>query len=262
MIDIVFQGIMVPFIGTALGASCVFFMKKAMNSAVQSALTGFAAGVMIAASVWSLLFPAMEQAGDLGRWSFLPAVIGFWAGISCLLLLNQLILRLHLHINGGEVRGIKSGMQKTTMLAFAVALHNIPDGMAVGVVYAGWLTGNAQITMMEAFVLSIGIAAGNLPEGAIVSMPLCAAGIKKPKAFFYGVLSGIVEPIAAVLTILAAEAVVPILPYLLGFAAGGMLYVTAGELIPEMSEGDGPSLGTVMFAAGFSMMMVLDAALG
>lgn len=256
----VFQGVLIPFIGTLLGAACVFFMKKTMHIQLQRALTGFAAGVMVAASIWSLLIPAMEQAHTMGEWSFLPAVVGFWIGILFLLALDHIIP--HLHMNSNQVEGPKSKLQKTTMLVLAVTLHNIPEGMAVGVVYAGWISGNTQITMMGALTLSIGIAIQNMPEGAIISMPLRSEGIKKSKAFLYGTLSGIVEPVAALITILAAGLIVPALPYLLSFAAGAMMYVVVEELIPEMSEGEHSNIGTILFAIGFTLMMALDVALG
>ncbi|BAK98691.1 putative zinc transporter [Oscillibacter valericigenes Sjm18-20] len=255
-----FWGILIPFLGTTVGAGCVFFMKKSMGDGIQRALTGFAAGVMVAASVWSLLIPAIDQSAALGKWSFVPAAVGFWIGVLFLLLLDHLIP--HLHRNSEKAEGPHSRLQKTTMLVLAVTLHNIPEGMAVGVVYAGYLSGSAQITAAAALALSLGIAIQNFPEGAIISMPLRAEGMRKPKAFAGGVLSGIVEPIGAVLTILAAELVVPALPYLLSFAAGAMLYVVVEELIPEMSEGRHSDIGTVFFAVGFSVMMVLDVALG
>lgn len=255
-----FFGILIPFLGTALGAACVFFMKKTMSDMVQRALTGFAAGVMTAASVWSLLIPAIEQSEGMGKWSFIPAAAGFWIGILFLLILDHVIP--HLHRNSETAEGPQSRLQKTTMLVLAVTLHNIPEGMAVGVVYAGYLMGNTQITVMGALALSIGIAIQNFPEGAIISMPLGAEGVKKPKAFLYGVLSGIVEPVGAVLTILAAGLIVPALPYLLSFAAGAMIYVVVEELIPEMSQGKHSNMGTVFYAVGFSVMMMLDVALG
>lgn len=255
-----FWGILIPFLGTTVGAGCVFFMKKSMGDGIQRALTGFAAGVMVAASVWSLLIPAIDQSATLGKWSFVPAAVGFWIGVLFLLLLDHVIP--HLHRNSEKAEGPRSRLQKTTMLVLAVTLHNIPEGMAVGVVYAGYLSGSAQITAAAALALSLGIAIQNFPEGAIISMPLRAEGMRKPKAFAGGVLSGVVEPIGAVLTILAAELVVPALPYLLSFAAGAMLYVVVEELIPEMSEGRHSNIGTVFFAVGFSVMMVLDVALG
>ena len=254
------QGLLIPFAGTTLGAACVFFMRNNLGEMVQRALTGFAAGVMVAASIWSLLLPAMEQAADMGRWSFVPAVVGFWLGIFFLLGLDRLIP--HLHRGSAEAEGIKSSLGKTTMLTLAVALHNIPEGMAVGAVYAGWLYGDSGITLAGALALSLGIAIQNFPEGAIISMPLRAEGMKKGSAFAGGVLSGIVEPIGAVLTIMAARLIVPALPYLLSFAAGAMLYVVVEELVPEMSQGEHSNLGTVFFAVGFSVMMVLDVALG
>ena len=260
MIQDAFWGILIPFLGTSLGAGCVFFLKKSLSDGIQRALTGFAAGVMVAASVWSLLIPAMEQAADLGRLAFFPAAAGFWLGILFLLLLDHLIP--HLHQNSLQAEGPKSQLQRTTMMVLAVTLHNIPEGMAVGVVYAGYLAGTAQITAAGALALSLGIAIQNFPEGAIISMPLRAEGMKKGRAFWGGVLSGIVEPIGAVLTILAAGIVVPALPYLLSFAAGAMLYVVVEELIPEMSQGQHSNVGTVFFAVGFSVMMVLDVALG
>ena len=260
MIQDAFWGILIPFLGTSLGAGCVFFLKNSLRDGIQRALTGFAAGVMVAASVWSLLIPAMEQAANLGRLAFFPAAAGFWLGILFLLLLDHLIP--HLHQNSLQAEGPKSQLQRTTMMVLAVTLHNIPEGMAVGVVYAGYHAGTAQITAAGALALSLGIAIQNFPEGAIISMPLRAEGMKKGRAFWGGVLSGIVEPIGAVLTILAAGIVVPALPYLLSFAAGAMLYVVVEELIPEMSQGQHSNVGTVFFAVGFSVMMVLDVALG
>ncbi len=256
----VFYGILLPFLGTSLGAACVFFMKKSLSDRVQRALTGFAAGVMVAASVWSLLIPAIEQSSTLGQAAFLPAVIGFWAGVLFLLALDHIIP--HLHAKSGQTEGPKSRLQRTTMMILAVTLHNIPEGMAVGVVCAGFLSGSAQITAAGALTLSLGIAIQNFPEGAIISMPLRAEGMGKGRAFLGGVLSGVVEPIGAILTVLAAQLVVPALPYLLSFAAGAMLYVVVEELIPEMSQGSHSNLGTIFFAVGFSVMMILDVALG
>lgn len=256
----VLKGIMIPFIGTTLGAACVFLMKKSMNRMLQRALTGFAAGVMVAASIWSLLIPAIDQSEALGRWSFLPAVVGFWLGVLFLLALDHLIP--HLHMASNKAEGPKSNLTNTTMLVLAVVLHNIPEGMAVGAVFAGVIAGNSEVTMMGAITLAIGIAIQNFPEGAIISMPLRSAGEKKGKAFAYGVVSGIVEPIAALITILAAGFIVPALPYLLSFAAGAMMYVVVEELIPEMSEGEHSNIGTVVFALGFTIMMTLDVALG
>lgn len=256
----VVQGILIPFLGTTLGAACALFLKNNLPTSVQRILTGFAAGIMTAASVWSLLIPALEQESDRGRLAFLPAAIGFLVGIAFLLLLDRLIP--HLHMNSKEAEGIPARLKKTTMLVFAVTLHNIPEGMAVGVVYAGYRMGNAQITAMGALALSLGIALQNFPEGAIISMPLRGEGMSRMRAFSAGVASGVVEPIGAILTILAASLIVPLLPYLLSFAAGAMLYVVVEELIPEMSAGDHSNIGTMFFAAGFSLMMVLDVALG
>lgn len=256
----VLRGVMIPFLGTALGAACVLFMKEKLNVTVQRALTGFAAGVMVAASVWSLLIPAMEQADSMGKWAFVPAVTGVWLGMLFLLLLDRIIP--HLHQGSDEPEGPKSALKKTTMLVLAVTLHNIPEGMAVGVLFAGWMAGNNTITMAGALALSIGIAIQNFPEGAIISMPLRAEGVSKQKAFLYGALSGIVEPAASILTICGASLVIPILPYLLSFAAGAMLYVVVEELIPEMSVGHHSNLGTIFFALGFTVMLALDVALG
>ena len=255
-----FFGILIPFLGTTLGAACVFFMKKSLSDLVRRSLAGFAAGVMVAASIWSLLIPAIEQSEDMGKLSFLPAFIGFWVGVLFLLLLDRLIP--HLHVGSEQAEGPKSKLGRTTMMVLAVTLHNIPEGMAVGVVYAGFLSGNTQITAASALALSLGIAIQNFPEGAIISMPLRAEGKRKDRAFLGGVLSGVVEPIGAVLTLLAAQFVIPALPYLLSFAAGAMLYVVVEELIPEMSQGRHSNLGTVFFAVGFSVMMTLDVALG
>jgi len=255
-----FYGILIPFLGTSLGAACVLFMKKTLHDTIQRILTGFAAGVMVAASVWSLLIPSIEQSSAMGKWAFVPAVVGFLVGMLFLLLLDSIIPHLHQHSQKAE--GVKSNLKRTTMMVLAVTLHNIPEGMAVGVVYAGYLSGNADITAAGALALSLGIAIQNFPEGMIISMPLRAEGMKKGKAFLYGVLSGAVEPVGAVLTILAAGLIVPALPYLLSFAAGAMLYVVVEELIPEMSEGRHSNIGTISFAVGFSVMMILDVALG
>ena len=255
-----FYGVLIPFLGTALGAACVFCMKTSLSDRMQRMLTGFASGVMVAASIWSLLIPSIQQSAGMGALAFLPAFIGFWIGILFLLALDHLIP--HLHARSDQPEGPRRQLQKTTMMVLAVTLHNIPEGMAVGVVYAGFLSGNAQITAAGALALSLGIAIQNFPEGAIISMPLRAEGMKKGRAFLGGVLSGIVEPIGAALTILAAQAILPALPYLLSFAAGAMLYVVVEELIPEMSQGAHSNIGTVFFAVGFSVMMVLDVALG
>lgn len=256
----VMKGLFLPFLGTTLGAACVFFLKKSLNPSVQRALMGFAAGVMVAASIWSLLIPAIDQSEHMGKLSFLPAAVGFIGGIIFLLVLDHLIP--HLHVNSDKAEGPKNRLQKTTMLVLAVTLHNIPEGMAIGVVYAGVISGNTGISAMGALVLAIGIAIQNFPEGAIISTPLVGEGVGKPKAFLYGMLSGIVEPIAAIVTIFAANLVVPLLPYLLSFAAGAMIYVVVEELIPGMSEGDHSNIGTIVFSIGFTLMMVLDVALG
>lgn len=256
----VVQGVLIPFFGTSLGSACVLLMKNTLNLKVQRSLTGFAAGVMGAAAVWSLLIPAIEQTEFMGKWSFVPAVIGFWIGIVFLLILDHVIP--HLHQGSDEPEGPKTTLKKTTMLVLAVTLHNIPEGMAVGVVFAGLIAGSGTITMTGALVLSIGIAIQNFPEGAVISMPLRAEGINKGKAFLYGILSGAVEPIAAVITIWASGFVIPALPYLLSFAAGAMIYVIVEELIPEMSTGQHSDLGTIFFSVGFTLMMALDVALG
>ncbi len=254
------QGTLIPFVGTTLGAACVFFVRKSLNTLLQRALTGFAAGVMVAASVWSLLIPSMEQAAEMGTWSFVPAAVGFWLGILFLLILDRIIP--HLHMNCEEAEGPSCKLPKTIMLVLAVALHNIPEGMAVGVVYAGLAVGDSPVSAMAALALAIGIAIQNFPEGAIISMPLYAEGNSRKKAFLYGMLSGVVEPVSALLTILAAGLVLPVLPYLLSFAAGAMMYVVVEELIPEMSEGKHYNIGTILFAVGFTMMMILDVVLG
>lgn len=253
-------GILIPLAGTTLGAACVFFMRKEMSLPVQRALSGFAGGVMVAASVWSLLMPALEMAGGMGVWSFVPAAGGFWIGVLFLLGLDHAIPHLHRYCDQAE--GPKSRLQRTTMLVLAVTLHNIPEGMAVGVVYAGRLAGDAQITMAGALALSLGIAIQNFPEGAIISMPLKSEGMGTGKAFLLSALSGVVEPLGALLTILAASLVVPALPWFLSFAAGAMVYVVVEELIPEMAQGEHSNLGTVFFSIGFTVMMVLDVALG
>lgn len=255
----VLQGILIPFLGTSLGAAMVFFMRNKISFGVQKILTGFAAGVMVAASFWSLLLPAIDSSGQLGKLAFLPAAVGFAVGVGFLLLLDE--ITPHMHFNNDE-EGVESKLKRTTKLILAVTLHNIPEGMAVGVVYAGWMAGGAGVSRAAALTLALGIAIQNFPEGAVVSMPLRAEGMSKWKTFIYGVLSGIVEPIASIFTILAASMVVPVLPYFLAFAAGAMMYVVVEELIPEMSEGEHSNKGTISFAAGFILMMILDVALG
>ena len=260
MIEVITGGIAIPFLGTSLGAACVFFMKRDLTRGVQRALTGFAAGVMVAASFFSLLIPALEQSADLGRWSFVPSGVGFAVGILFLLLLDRVIP--HLHANADRAEGPRCRAKKTTMMVLAVTLHNIPEGMAVGVVLAGLLSGLPEISAGGALALSIGIAIQNFPEGAIISLPLRGEGKTKGRSFLYGTLSGAVEPIGAALTILFAGLFVPALPYLLSFAAGAMLYVVVEELIPEMSEGEHSNVGVLSFAVGFLLMMALDVALG
>ena len=256
----VWQGILIPFLGTVIGSGCVFFLKGKMHRQVQRALTGFAAGVMVAASVWSLLIPAMDQAEHMGKFAFLPAFVGLWLGVLFLLALDKLIPHMHMHSDCPE--GRSCGLGKSTMLVFAVALHNLPEGMAVGVLLAGLVSGNGSISPAAVLALAIGIAIQNVPEGAIISMPLKSNGMGSGKAFALGAASGAVEPLGAVLTLLLAGVLTPVLPYVLAFAAGAMLYVVVEELIPEMSEGDHSNIGTVFFTVGFSVMMVLDVALG
>ena len=253
-------GLLIPFIGTTAGAFCVFFLQKDLRVGVQRALTGFAAGVMVAASIWSLIVPAIDQSEALGRFAFLPAFIGFWVRILFLLLLDHIIPHLHRGID--QTEGPKSSLSRTIMMVLAVTLHNIPEGMAVGVVYAGLVNGSGMITAGGAMALALGIAIQNFPEGAIISMPLYAEGKSKQKSFWLGTLSGAVEPVFGALTVVIAGLVVPAMPYLLSFAAGAMLYVVVEELIPEMSAGEHSNIGVVSFAVGFSLMMALDVALG
>ncbi len=253
-------GIAIPFIGTSAGAACVFLMRKELSRTIQRALTGFAGGVMVAASIWSLIIPAIEQSEHMGKFSFLPATIGFWCGILFLLFLDHVIP--HMHMNADESEGPKVQLTNTTMMVLAVTLHNIPEGMAVGIVYAGYLTGQGNISAGAAFALALGIAIQNFPEGAIISMPLHAQGKSKLRSFRDGVLSGAVEPVGAVITILMASVIAVAMPYLLSFAAGAMMYVVVEELIPEMSEGEHSNIGVVFFSVGFTVMMALDVALG
>ena len=257
----IFLGVMIPFVGTMLGAACVFLLKNEIRPLVQKILLGFASGVMVAAAVWSLLIPAMEMSEPMGKLAFVPAAVGFLIGIAFLLLLD--IVVPHLHMDHDDPEGPKKGWSRSIMLVLAVTLHNIPEGMAVGVVFAGMLMDSAEITLAGAFALSIGIAIQNFPEGAIISMPLKSDdGMGRGKAFLYGAASGFVEPVAAGVTILLSEIMTPILPYLLAFAAGAMLYVVVEELIPEASEEEHSNIGTVGFAVGFVLMMILDVALG
>lgn len=255
-----FIGLLIPFLGTTLGSAMVFFMKNKIKPKVEKALLGFASGVMIAASVWSLLIPSLEMAEQQNIIKWVPATIGFLLGILFLLILDSIIP--HLHLNSDTPEGVQSKLKKTTMLVLAVTLHNIPEGMAVGVAFAGVLVGNTGLTLAGAFALAIGIAIQNFPEGAIISMPLKSEGVSKTKAFIYGTLSGIVEPIGAIITILLTKLVVPILPYLLSFAAGAMIYVVVEELIPESQSGEHSNIGTLGVAVGFVIMMILDIALG
>lgn len=253
-------GLLIPFVGTALGAAMVFFMKNKMNAKIEKLLLGFAAGVMIAASVWSLLIPSIEMSVEQGKIAWIPASVGFLFGILFLFILDSLIP--HIHLKSDKPEGIKAKLKKTTMMVFAVTLHNIPEGMAVGVIFAGALAGNTGITMAGAYALAIGIAIQNFPEGAIISMPLKSEGMSKGKAFACGVLSGIVEPIGAVITILLTSTITNILPYLLSFAAGAMIYVVVEELVPESQAGEHSNIGTIGVAIGFVLMMILDVALG
>lgn len=253
------EGLLIPLLGTSLGACCVLFMKKSLHPTVKRSLVAFAAGVMVAASIWSLLVPAMEQSKDMGKWGFVPAVVGFSIGMLFLLFLDKITPHMHMDKTS---EGPKSRFKKTTMLVLAVVLHNIPEGMTLGVLYAAFVQGQAGITASAALALSIGIAIQNFPEGAIISMPLAAEGMKKGKACWYGIFSGIVEPIAGLITVLLSAFIVPALPYLLSFAAGAMIYVVIEELIPEMSEGEHRNAVTIFFMIGFCLMMALDVALG
>lgn len=255
-------GLAIPLAGTTAGAAMVFLMRSRLNHAVDRALTGFAAGVMVAASVWSLIVPAIEESSAMGRLAWVPAFVGFWLGILFLLLLDSLLPHLHLGEKDTRPEGLRSNLQRKTLMLLAVTIHNIPEGMAVGVVYAGLLSGGTGLTAAGALALSVGIAIQNFPEGAIISMPLRAEGSSRTRAFLGGFLSGVVEPVGAVLTILAARQLVPLMPYLLSFAAGAMVYVVVEELIPEMSEGEHSNVGVLAFALGFTLMMALDVGLG
>ena len=253
-------GLAIPFLGTMLGSAMVFFMKNKMNAKLEKLLLGFASGVMIAASIWSLLIPSLDMAKEQKVAEWIPASIGFLLGIVFLLVLDS--VSPHLHLNSKKPEGLKAKLQKVTMMVLAVTLHNIPEGMAVGVVFAGTIAQNSGITLAGAMALAIGIAIQNFPEGAIISMPLRAEGVSKSKAFFYGALSGIVEPIGALLIIFLANIFFPVLPYLLSFAAGAMVYVVIEELIPEAHEGEHSNINTIGFAIGFVIMMILDITLG
>ena len=254
-------GILIPLLGTTLGAACVFFIKKELNQLVSKCLLGFASGVMIAASVWSLIIPAIDMCSNMNKLAFLPAAIGVLVGIIFMLILDKLIP--HIHLDNDKPEGMKSErLRKTTMLVLAVVLHNIPEGMAVGIVFAGAMNTGEAITIAGAFALSIGIAIQNFPEGAIISLPLKSEGVSKGKSFLYGFASGIVEPIGALLTIIFSKALTPMMPYFLSFAAGAMIYVVVEELIPEASKGEHSNISTIGFAIGFVVMMILDVALG
>ena len=259
MIASIAQGLLIPFAGTSLGSACVFFLRKTLNKQIQRALTGFAAGVMVAASIWSLLLPAIEQSESMGKLSFIPAVVGFWIGIFFLLFLDH--VTPHLHLNSKESEGPKKNLSRTTKMLLAVTIHNIPEGMAVGVVYAGWISGDSNITLMSALILSLGIAIQNFPEGAAVSLPLRSEGLSRTKSFLYGQASGLVEPIAGVIGVIAALAVRSILPFLLSFSAGAMIAVVGAELLPEASI-QNKKLTTLGLILGFIVMMILDVALG
>ena len=256
----IMRGLLIPLAGTSAGSALVFFLKDKLSRNTERVMNGFASGVMIAASIWSLLLPAMEQSSTSGAMRFIPAVLGYWAGIMFLLVLDHVVPHLHLHADRPE--GKSGHYSRTMLMLMAVTIHNIPEGMAVGVLYAGLNQGNKGITSMAALALAVGIAIQNVPEGAIISMPLHSEGVPKPKSFWYGVISGAVEPVAGFITILLADAIVPVMPYLLSFAAGAMMYVVVEELIPEMSSGEHSNLGTIAFAVGFTLMMVLDIALG
>lgn len=256
----IFIGLMIPFIGTALGSACVFFMKNELRPLVQKLFLGFASGVMVAASVWSLLIPAMDMSGKMGKFAFVPAAVGFLLGIAFLLFMDKSVP--HQHLDCEEHEGPACALKKNTMLVLAVTLHNIPEGLSAGAVFAGAVTGNQMVTLAGAFALSIGIAIQNFPEGAIISMPLRGAGVSRRKAFLYGAASGAVEPVAGAVTLLLAEHITAVLPYLLSFAAGAMIYVVVEELIPEASEGEHSNAATIAFGAGFVLMMILDVALG
>ena len=259
MTEIIFS-ILIPFLGTVLGASCVFFVKGELKPSVQKAFSGFAAGVMIAAAIWSLIIPSFEASADMGKLSFIPVVVGLWAGFMFLMLLDKVVP--HLHIDSNEVEGPRCNLKKSTMTSLAVALHNLPEGMAVGVVLASATSSSSTVSITMAIALAIGIAIQNFPEGAIISLPLANCGIKKRKTFILGALSGAVEPLGAVVTLLLAGILAPTLPYFLTFAAGAMIYVVVEELIPEMSEGKHSHVGTIFFAIGFTLMMILDVILG
>ncbi|MBQ8293368.1 MAG: ZIP family metal transporter [Bacilli bacterium] len=259
MFETIFS-VIIPFIGTVLGAATVFFVRKRLSDNVQRAFSGFAAGVMVAAAIWSLILPSFDASADMGKLSFIPVIIGLWLGFLFLMILDKVVP--HVHIDSDETEGPKCNFKKSTMTALAVALHNLPEGMAVGIVLASAQDETSVVPLSMAIALAIGIAIQNFPEGAIISLPLHDCGIKRSKTFLLGVLSGIVEPLGAVLTLLLASFITPILPYMLSFAAGAMIYVVVEELIPEMSKGKHSHIGTIFFAIGFSLMMILDIILG
>lgn len=259
MLEIIFS-VIIPFIGTILGSALVFVVKGKMSKNVQKAFSGFAAGVMIAAAIWSLILPSFDASSKMGKFSFVPVIVGLWLGFMFLMLLDKVIP--HIHIDSGDVEGPSCNLKKSTMTALAVALHNLPEGIAVGVVLASATSTSSTVSISMAIALAVGIAVQNFPEGAIISLPLANCGVKKSKTFMLGVLSGIVEPLGALLTLLLASFITPALPYLLSFAAGAMIYVVVEELIPEMTEGKHSHIGTIFFAIGFSLMMILDVILG
>ncbi len=256
---VIFLGLIIPFLGTTIGAACVLFMRKELKPRIQKALLGFAAGVMVAASVWSLIIPAIDMSAHLGKFAFAPAAAGFLLGIAFLLFLDRAIP--HMHIGSSQAEGPKVSLARSTMLVLAVTIHNIPEGISSGAVFAGLLTDNANVTLAGAFALVIGIAVQNLPEGFIVSLPIRSEGRGRGRAFLYGMLSGAVEPVAGGLTVLLAAYITPALPYLLAFAAGAMIYVVVEELVPESAQGEHSNIGTIGFAIGFVLMMILDVAL-
>ena len=255
--EIIFS-IIIPFIGTILGSACIYLIKK-INSTILKAFSGFAAGVMIAASFWSLIIPAFETSTNLNKLGFIPVLVGIWLGVAFLMILDKIIP--HTHCNSEESEGPKCNLKKSTMTSLAVALHNLPEGIAVGIVLASATT-STSVPISLAIALAIGIAIQNFPEGAIVSVSLASSGTNKHKSFILGVLSGIVEPLGAVITLLLANIISPALPYLLSFAAGAMIYVVVEELIPEMTDEKHSHIGTIMFVIGFTLMMVLDFVLG
>lgn len=253
-------GILIPFIGTSLGAACVYAMKKEISKKVNKILLGFASGVMIAASIWSLIIPSINMSSGMGKLAFIPAAIGIFLGVMFLFSLDKIIP--HMHVDSNKTEGIKRyNISKTTKLIFSVVLHNIPEGMAVGITYAAVINDGSAVNFTAAIALSLGIAIQNFPEGAIISMPLKSEGLGKNKSFIYGALSGIVEPIAAAITILFSSFITPFMPYLLSFAAGAMIFVVVEELIPEAAVDNASDISAIAFSLGFIIMMILDVAL-